>query len=267
VTQAYLAYSAAEVQELNQLSLAPVQPFLTDSGVRQEQAILQSIAKTGFRYRVTADHRPQVVVYSGGLLASVDDILLRHTLPLDVTTGQPNGLERTDVLHQSYALKKQGGRWLIDSVAPFGTDAPEPPLRISFAAVSRDKPLDPVLAEPIRSAFESYWAAYVLAFKSLDPSPLGRVEVDSLLSQDRKLIEDERQHSRAYIVKVEHNYRIAQQDGNTFWVYDTFADSSYPVGAVSGKPVSAGPTEVIREGYEFQRVGETWMLVTSVRYT
>src|SRR2546421_2040915 len=43
VTGAYLAYSAAGVQELDQLALAPVQPYLTDTGVRQEQAILQNI--------------------------------------------------------------------------------------------------------------------------------------------------------------------------------------------------------------------------------
>jgi len=106
----------------------------------------------------------------------------------------------------------------------------------------------------------------MLAFKSLNAAPLSGVELDPLLTQDRKLIEDQQQKSREYVVKVEHNYRIAQQDASTFWVYDTFADSSYPLDAASGKPVNAGPPEVIREGYEFQRVGETWMLATSVRY-
>jgi hypothetical protein len=192
--------------------------------------------------------------------------MLRHTVPIDLKTGQPAGSERSDILHQSYALKKQDGRWLIDSVAPIGTAAPEPPLRISYAAVSRDKPLDSSIATQIQRAFENYWATYTLAFKSLNAAPLSGVELDPLLSQDRKLIEDQQQKSRGYVVKVEHNYRIAQQDASTFWVYDTFADSSYPLDAASGKPVNAGPPEVVREGYEFQRVGETWMLATSVRY-
>jgi hypothetical protein len=162
--------------------------------------------------------------------------------------------------------KKQAGRWLIDSVAPFGTATPEPPLRISYAAVSRDKPLDSSLVTPIQRAFENYWSMYTLAFKSLNAGPLSGVELDPLLTQDRKLIEDQQKKSRGYLVKVEHNYRIAQQDAGTFWVYDTFADSSYPLDVASGNPVNAGPPEVIREGYEFQRVGERWILATSVRY-
>jgi hypothetical protein len=253
-------------QEFRQLVLAPVEPYLTSAGAQQEQTILENIIKTGFRYEVKAEHNPQVVVYAGGQVASVDDVMVRHTLPLDLSTSQPVGAERRDVLHQSYALRKQGARWLIDSVAPIGTAAPEPPLRISFAAVSLGKPPDPALAAPITQAFRNYWSNYALAFKTLDPAPLVSIETDPLLSQDQKLIDDQRLKIRGYVVKVQHNYRVAQQEGGSYWVYDTYADSSYSLDATSGKPVNAGPPEIVREGYEFQRVGEAWMLVTSVRY-
>ena len=266
VMRAYLAYSEAGAQEVRELVLTPVRPFLTDAGAKQEATLLQKISQTGFRYEVTADHKPQVVVYTSGDLASVDDIKVRHTVQLDLATRVAVGAAQSDIIHESYALKKQGGRWLVDSVAAFGTASSEPPFDISYAAVSRDKPLGTAPRSPIEHAFQAYWAADTAAFKNLDPAPLAAVEVDSVLQHDRDLLQARRAKNQGYQIKVEHNFRIAQQDADTFWVYDTFADSSYPFELSSGKAIDAGPPEVIREGYEFQRLGGVWKLVSDTQY-
>ena len=266
VMRAYLAYSEAGAQEVHELELAPVRPFLTDAGAKQETTILQNIIQTGFRYQFTADHNPQVVVYSRGDLASVDDIMVRHTTRLDATTLTPIGSERSDTIQQSYAMKRVSGRWLIDSVVVIGTASPEPPFKISYAAASGGKPLESDLRRPIERAFQAYWAADAAAFKNLDPAPLAEVEVESLLQQDRPLLQARRQKNQGYQIKVEHNFRVAQQDVATFWVYDTFADSSYPFDLSSGKAIDEGPPEVIREGYEFQRVSDTWKLVSDIQF-
>ncbi len=192
VTGAYLAYFAALGDELNELTLNAVRPFLTDTGAQQELKILGNISLAGHRYQFRAEHDPQVVVYTGGDLASIDDIIVRHTTPLD-----------------------------------------------------------PFVSRSIKQAYDNYWMADTRAFKTLDLSPLTKVEVDPLLSNDAALLDAQRQKGQGYQIKVEHNYRIAQEDGNTWWVYDTFADSSYLFNLKSGHRFGQLPTEVILESYEF----------------
>jgi len=266
VTGAYLAYFAALGDELNELTLNAVRPFLTDTGAQQELKILGNISLAGHRYQFRAEHDPQVVVYTGGDLASIDDIIVRHTTPLDLATGKPIGIEQTDIVHESYVLKKQGKAWLIDSVTAFGAASQPSDLGISYAAAAERKSIDPFVSRSIKQAYDNYWMADTRAFKTLDLSPLTKVEVDPLLSNDAALLDAQRQKGQGYQIKVEHNYRIAQEDGNTWWVYDTFADSSYLFNLKSGHRFGQLPTEVIRESYEFKRMTNEWKLVTSTQF-
>jgi hypothetical protein len=266
VTGAYLAYFAALGQEVNELTLNAVRPFLTDAGAQQELKILGNISLAGHRYQFRAEHDPQVVVYASGDLASIDDIIVRHTTPLDLVTGKPIGIEQTDIVHESYVLKKQRTAWLIDSVTAFGAAAQPSDLGISYAAATEGRSIDPSLSRSIKQAYDNYWTADARAFKTLDLSPLSKVEVDPVLSNDAALIDTQRQRGQGYVIKVEHNYRIAQQDGDTWWVYDTFADSSYSFNLKSGGRIGQLPTEVIRESYEFKRIANEWKLISSTQF-
>jgi hypothetical protein len=266
VTDQYLAYSAAMSEELDQLTLAPVAPFLSEAGRTQEQAVLQGVVSTGYRYRVTTKHEQRVVVYAGQRLASVDDVSVRHTLPLDVATRAPAGDERSDTIHKSVAFKKEGDRWLVDSVVVFGAATPTPSFSLSYAASSGGVPLEGKLQMPIQQAYEAYWAANTTALRTLNVGPLRDVETDPLLKQDAALIETRRQKGQGYQIKVEHNFRVAQQDSDTFWVYDTFADTGYSFDFGSGKPMIPPPPEIVRESYEFRGVEGKWKIVSSVQY-
>src|SRR5205807_2036848 len=119
--------------------------------------VVQHIAQTGHRYQIRTDHDLQIVVYASGTLASVDDDMSRHTLPLDIASGVADAPEESDVIHESCVLKKENGRWLVDSVLAFGTNSPEPDVPISYAAVSKSQPLNPLLKSAIDLAYKQYW--------------------------------------------------------------------------------------------------------------
>lgn len=114
VKQAYLAYWTALGQAYSQLSVAPLQPYTTPAGAQQEAQTMQPFIRSGYRYTLTADHDLQIVVYSGGQLASVDDIQVQHLLPLDPATMQPASPVKTLPIESSYALdSSRDAGWLI----------------------------------------------------------------------------------------------------------------------------------------------------------
>jgi len=177
VLKEYLAYSAATTQVSRQMSLDPIRPYLTDAGLIQATSILQHAIRTGSRYEVTLEHRPQVVVYSPGDLASVDDVVGRKTTPLDAAAQTPAGTESSDFVHQSAVLRKEPrGGWLVDSVALFGTDSPEGSLPISYAAAAKGAAVATEVRGPIESAYRNYWDSYAKAVMTLDATPLGRLK-------------------------------------------------------------------------------------------
>lgn len=267
VRQTFLNYYAAIELESKQLDSGPVRPFLTDAGAKQDQAILADVLKTGHRYHLTTDHDLQIVVYAGQALASVDDIMVRQTLPLDRTTLAPAGKVVVDTVEESFVLVRQGGKWLIDSVVSFGSATPDTDQRVSFVAASRGKALDAGLGDQIEQAFRGYWDADATALRTLDVTPLRGVEVEPLLSQDLSLLQKLQREGRGYQLQVQHNFRIAQEDASTFWVYDSFADSSFHVDFSTKRQVDRIPEEVTREAYKFQRADGTWKIVYDIQYT
>ena len=266
VRSAYLAYSAALVQEVADLSIEPVRPYLTDAGLAQEESRLQGVEASGFRYNLTFSHNPQVIVYSVGNLASVDDILVRRTVATtNSEVSEPP--ETTDTIHNSYALRKDNGRWRVDSVASFGTAVAEPPLPISYAAQAAAVPKSANADPSLRSAFNKYWVADTQSFRSLDLTPLRSVEGDSLLDHDQSLLQTHRNKDEGYQIRVEHNARFAQQDVAHAWAYDTFLDASYAFSLATGHETDSTAPEIIRQGFLFQRIGSGWQLVNVTQYT
>ena len=266
VRQAFLNYYAAVVLEARQLDLAPVRPFLTNAGANQEQAILAQLVKTGNRFQITADHDLQIVVYSQGDLASVDDLFVRQTLVLDSKTQTPTGPEQTDTVHESYSLMKQGPRWLVDSVIEFGTAETEGNGPISYAAVSPPNTFPSSLRNEVDRAFTGYWAATKMALATLDPGPLDRVEIEPELGKGRADVALWGQRNLGYDLRVEHNYRLGRQNNSTIWIYDTYADTSSPFDKTTKKPVQQTGTEIIRKSFELNKVGDTWKVSLDTVY-
>ena len=258
VKQAYLDYDAALSRMEQQGSMAPLQSYLTAAGMQDELSTFQAISASGFHYLLESQHQIQVSVYSGDRLASVDDVLLQRTTPLDPTTMAPVGKTTVLPVHSSVALKREGGDWLVDSSVTFGADGSDPRLGLSYAATNRDKPLDPGLSHQIQKDFETYLTARTEAYENLDPAPLRSTILSPALEVDLSLLNRHLQEHRGLAFRAEHNYRFALKDAQTAFVYDTIADSSYAFDFSTKQPVSTPPTTIIRETFELKRVGAQW---------
>ena len=177
VLQAYLNYYSALEQAYRELDPAPLRPFVTAPGMQQELPVLNKSIQAEIPLQVVAIHHPQVVVYRGGRLASVDDIIVRHITPIGLNPKAPNGPERTDIIHQSFALQKQNGRWLVSSALAFGFGAPEGNLGISYAADPHAQPLSGSIRSEIMKNYEAYWSVKLRDFTSSHISRLETVEL------------------------------------------------------------------------------------------
>jgi hypothetical protein len=257
VQQAFLTYYSALEEAYRQQNLDPLLGLVTSAGLKQEQGHMAVAVGSGSRYQFTADHDLQVAVYSPDL-ASVDDVLVRHTAALDPTSLVPIGTESTDTLHASYGFKKEGGHWLLDSVSAFGQATPSADLPVSYAAVSRGRPMSTALRSEVEQAYLRYWMVSASAFKSMDSSTLASVEADPELSKERSALERWREQKRSYRIDVQHNYRIAMRDGETAFVYDTLRDSSYLLDVSTGKPVPGTPSSLLRQSFELKMFSGQW---------
>jgi hypothetical protein len=260
VKQAYLNFFSATTSALRSLSVTPLQGLTTSAGLRQQQDGIKQAAKAGHPFQVTADHDLQVVVYSGGNLASVDDVMSRHTVPLDRTSLAPTGPDNPDWLHESVVLVKQNSHWLVDSVVGFGTDSSESGSRISYAAAARGNRLPNQLSTQVQQSYLAYWNATKTALSRRDAALFESYEIDPKLSEDRTFVNNLIQKEQSYFIAVEHNFRIARQDDNTVWVYDSIADSSYAVDVSSKQPIDRMPVQVTRKSLRFKKVGDRWKL-------
>ena len=265
VKQAYLDYDAAFNRMAQQVSLAPLQPYLTSAGLQQEQSELPQAQRNG-PHLDEAQHDIQVVVYASGQLASVDDVQLQRSTPVDPTTLQPTGTTRVLPLHESFAMRLQGGRWLVDSALVFGADGSYPTLGLSYAAINRDKPLDADVRGQIQKGYEAYLAARHEAYQNLDPAPLrAAILPGGALDKDLEYLNTHIQAHYGLAGRDEHNFRIALKDPLTAYVYDTIADSSYLFDFATKQPLPTLPTTIDRETYELKKVGGQWKVDDVIR--
>jgi hypothetical protein len=153
VEQAYLAYSAALNESLLKLDVGPVAPYLTSNQLKYEQQVIAYDAQQKAQYSAIDEHDLRTVVYSGGVTASVDDNLVEHRTPVIPGTLAHAGPEQLQAFHVSIVLVNQNRHWLIDSEVSFGSTDASSQDGVSYAALSRTKPLDdrsrvPVLRPP-----------------------------------------------------------------------------------------------------------------------
>jgi hypothetical protein len=164
----------------------------------------------------------------------------------------------TDTIHNSIALQRQDGRWLVDSVVGFGTGNTQPGSAVSYAAVSRGVLVPRKTRQEVVQAYDQFWDANSRAFSALDATALNSVEIDPELSKDRSIVTQLTAQKQALMTSVQHNYRIAMQDVRTAWVYDTFADSSFAVDITSKRAMGGQTTRITRKSFRLRMVGDRW---------
>jgi hypothetical protein len=258
VLHSYLDYYSALEQAYRELNPAPLKPFVTGAGLQQELPVLNQSIQSGSATQVVAVHHPQVVVYRGDQLASVDDVIVRHLTPLAPNSMAPSGPERTDIIHQSSALEKQNGRWLVTSVFAFGFGAPEGKLGISYAADPASPTLGSSVAHQILTSYMNFWQVRDRCLVDLRSSSLKTVEIGPELSIGEATLRDDRAKNEGFHVSAQHNIRLGEQDGTTMWVYDTFLSSASRFKFSSGKLLGPAKTQLVRQAFRFRKVGKLW---------
>ena len=258
VLQAYLNYYSALEQAYRELDPAPLRPFVTGAQLKNEEATLNQAIQTGYRFSATASHDPQVVVYTGGRLASVDDIIVRHTTPLARTTMAPVGQDVTDSIHQSFSLTNQGGRWLVASARTFGTGEFESGYSISYAAAPGAGRITATLRSKVMDAYLSFWNARIRDLSNSTPSAVETVELAPELASLQKYRQSYGSKSLMLHAALDHNIRFGKQNASVVWLYDTFAFSSSGFSRSSGKEIFSTPTQIIRQAFRLRRAGDTW---------
>lgn len=259
VEQAYLAYSAALNESLLKLDVGPVAPYLTSNQLKYEQQVIAYDAQQKAQYSAIDEHDLRTVVYSGGVTASVDDNLVEHRTPVIPGTLAHAGPEQLQAFHVSIVLVNQNRHWLIDSEVSFGSTDASSQDGVSYAALSRTKPLDDRSRSSIEAAYLSYWQVYLKAFETQDATGLPDVSVDPALSRDTTALQADGLSGRTFAGSVEHNYRIAEKDPSTAYVYDTYLDDTHPSGSSNASPGSGVPTPLIRhQTFELLDVGGRW---------
>lgn len=258
VLQSYLAYYSALEQAFRQLSPAPLEAFVSSADLAQELITLNKAMESGQRVQLTAQHRTQVVLYRGGDLASVDDVMVRHIVVLNETSLGPAGSSRIDTVHQSFTLAKRGRRWVVVSVFAFGFGNPQANESISYAADPSAPKLQPALERTVLGDYLSYWAIRNQSLQDPNAASLGLVEAAPSLAKDESVLFGYRRRHVAFKAVEQHNIRLGQQDGSTVWVYDTYALTSAELGVPSGAWLSPTRTQVFQEAFRLRRFGRVW---------
>lgn len=260
VKQAYLSYWDALGKAYLLLSTDPLGSYTTAAGSQQEDDTLKPFKLTGFRYLLTADHDIRVVVYAGGQIASVDDNLVQHLTAIEPTTLRPSGAQRSVPLHSSYALMLQNGHWVVDSLVGFGSDGSDGSMLVSYAAIARRNPLQSDIESEIAQIYLRYWDLRRQAYSRLDPTLLAGVATGAPLQGDLDFLRTEAAKKQTLSIQFQHNFRIAQKDPDTAYVYDTLLDSSFSVDSVTHQNLPADPPTVRRETTELRRSVDGWKI-------
>lgn len=264
VRQAYLAYWTALGQAELQGDPAPLEPLETPAGFAGDRKAILTARTTGYRYRLTADqHDMQVVVYAGGALASVDDVLMEHNTNLDAVSLQPvPELKPVDTpAHLSTAFVLQNGHWLYDSEISFGSDGSDPKEGVSYAVLSRNNPIPPDLRRQIEQGYLAYEDGFKTALQNLDPTPLQAVAGQPELSAALTFLNQLKAKNQGLAKRLQHNYRVALKDAQTAYVYDTLADDSFFFNFSTKAQLPTDPTSIVREDFELTKVGDRWQVV------
>ena len=264
VLKAFFGYYAGFQAAYKALDPSFLRDYVTPDQLALEEGGINHARTLGYRFSETASHDTRVVVYSNGNLASVDDIITRHTTPLDLTTLNPAGDETTDTVHQSFGLSRIGQRWLVSSARTFGTGTPEAGHVVSYAA----KPGSPVLSHTylaqINDAYQRFWDIRSAALTTLDGSRLSVIEVGQELTTEAATLRADRSKGEGFRSSVQHNIRLAEQNDSTVWVYDTYLLQGWEFEFSSGK-TGKHYTELTRQAFRFVRTGTGWKADYDIR--
>lgn len=212
--------------------------------------------------RVIAEHDYQIVVYSGGEVASVDDLWINRSVSLDPRTMQPVHPDPALPTHDSFTLRRVDGRWLVDEGVRIGVGRQMPDGLFSAAAATRGARLPPALREEVERAYLDYWSAHAKALRELDPTPYESVMTGDVLDLARRAIQDRRSQNQPVGIGVEHNLRIAAAATTTLaFVYDTYLERSQPLDPATLRPTGAEAWGVYRNGFVLKKAEAQWGIV------
>jgi hypothetical protein len=259
VRQAYLAWWGARQKAYLELDATPMKPDMTAAGYREEQGRLATQEATHDPLRLVADHNLQVVVYQDGTTASIDDIWVDHSVSLNPQTLQPVEPDPDLTIEDSTVLRRQGGRWLVDSIRRFGVSRPVAGQTVSYAAAAGGRPPPQPVLSAVETAYANYLRAIGAAFSELSSVPLQDEVTGPALARDTQIIQHEKALNQYFEIRAEHNERLGMQTDGTVWLYDTIADHSVSIDRTTHKAVGpTNPTDITRSAYEFVQESDGW---------
>ncbi|MGH2769205.1 MAG: nuclear transport factor 2 family protein, partial [Actinomycetota bacterium] len=250
VERAYLAYWDALEEAYLRLDPSALADLTTPDARERDRKAIEEQRQQGMPRRVFASHHDyRIKVYRGGELASLDAVYILHRASLDLQTLEPVEPEATLPFHDSFVMRRIGGKWKVDDEVIFGTGSSMPNIGISQAAASIENPISKDLQMEIENAYLTYLAARVEAYRKLDPAPLEKLLTGQALESALSFVNELRQKSEQFIVDLQHNYRVAAEGSELAYVYDTVADRSVTLDRATGKPVEPARTDIFRYSY------------------
>lgn len=259
VRRAYLTWWNARVQEYLTLNPALVKPYMTAAGYQQEQTLLSQFGSEPFE--LVATHNLQIVVYSDGRDASVDDVWLSNSTYLDTTTHRPTGEPSGLYAEDSTSLKKLGGRWLVDDVVRFGASQAVSGQELSYVAANGGVPPSQPILREIEAVFARYEEISSQAYLTLNSSLLPQVEGGAALQADQSYLDSQKARDEPIRFHDENNYRVALQSVSQAWIYNTFLDESVPLNGRTGKAIKAVVPTVLRIRYQLIKGPSGWTII------
>ena len=261
VRRAYLTWWNARVQEYLTLNPAPVKPYMTAAGYQQERSLLGQFGNEPFR--LAAVHNLKVFVYADRIDASVDDIWLSNSGYLDPITHQLVGTPSDLTAEDSTSLKRVNGRWLVDDVVRIGASQAVSGQSTSYAAVDRGvSPPQPLLSQ-IKGAFRHYESVRSAAYLSLNGQFLSQVETGAALAADVQGIAQQVSRNQPIRYDDQDSYRVALQDPNTAWIYDSVGDKTVALNSRTRAPVVRVAFVVYRSIIELTKGQSGWLVAYS----
>lgn len=258
VRRAYLGWWGARAQAYLELDPAPLKALMTPSGYAQEAAQVAQQAATGDPFRLVAVHNLQVAVYAGSPYASVDDVWADHSVALDPTTRQPVQPDPDIMIEDSATLKFVGGHWLVGEVYRFGISSATSGEALSYAALDGGKPPPQRIQSQVETSFDRFISAAATALRSSNSAGVSNLATGAEMAEITSAIARDKGQGKGLHSKSETNIRIALQDNQTGWVYDSYYESYVYVNAKTGARISRPKTAIGHVAYRLVKEPNGW---------
>lgn len=115
VERAYLEYWDVRGKAFLELDASLLDRVLTGSALEVAQQLLEDQRQKNQPIRIRVEHNYRIVI-ADETTASVDDRLISHSVRLDAKTMEPIEPDPNESIHNSYTLRKVGGKWKVAEI-------------------------------------------------------------------------------------------------------------------------------------------------------